>query len=97
MIRHHGAPAPVTCPKCNKKFLFVSQLNIHDKQVHLKIPLYPNNATLQKPRNFKCHLCEKTFRNNPNLIKHIQLHKNGHKFQKETFNFKCEFCDKLFR
>ncbi|XP_071179706.1 zinc finger protein 271-like [Mytilus edulis] len=67
-ILNHRKRGLLTCKKCNKKFLFKSQLTYHeDKCIR--------NMTANKKT--QCHLCGKQFWRKNELVVHMRKHNDG--------------------
>ena len=97
-VTKHDVPAPITCKQCGKGFLYISQLNVHEFEHHLKVKIkrnYTNNHN-------KCDHCSRVFFRDSHLQKHLELHKQGYEWVKNTakgvkpLKHKCTFCEKAF-
>lgn len=75
----HADPRPFKCPKdgCSKDFTSKYTLTSHMK-IHT-----------DRPRLYKCNLCDKSFYHSQNLVQHRKLHSS-------TKEFICPNCDKAF-
>ena len=67
-IRLHGAPAPVTCSTCGIGFIYVSQLNIHTRESHLKIR--PQDRVTSSYTH-KCTICHRVFKHHPGNLRFL--------------------------
>ena len=66
---HTGRPT-YTCPRCDKQFLYASQMRQHVR-FHLK------------HRPFRCPVCSKTFVQSSNLTEHFRIHTDERPFKCE--------------
>ena len=106
-IRKHKQPGYIAknrkfkCPKCDKLFLTIKELNQHFLDNHQKLKCKDCDKTFQKPRSYKKHLyshnvkphkctvCGKGF----SFLSHLKTHKGTHN---EPKRFKCSAknCDR---
>lgn len=94
-----------TCSYCEKTFTLKSNLNFHEKTVHLRIAkefkchcgftssvsLYMHNRTMHKEsmKTFPCSKCDKTFGSKGQLKDHNRRHHDPKQ--------PCEVCGKLVK
>ncbi|KAL1456811.1 hypothetical protein WDU94_001511 [Cyamophila willieti] len=80
-VKHYGVPK-VVCEVCGKNFSTLKLLQRHKKQ-HGNV------------RRFSCHLCEKSYTVNCELLKHLRSHL--HKFEQLGAKPGCSKCKLQFR
>jgi len=71
----------LNCDLCSKSFRDRSSFNSHNYYVHPKV-------------EYKCHLCEKSFKRNFYLKLHLKTHDIN---QKQLNIFECKVCNKQFK
>lgn len=77
-IRNHTGLRPYKCEFCPNKFSLISTLKNHFLRRH------SNEAS------FQCTVCNKGFKDEPNLLAHSTVHTNER-------NHKCKHCDKTYK
>ncbi len=89
----HEGVKDLDCPKCDKKFGFLTRLRKHCLRFH-GIDRQSFKAIRVKETLKKCEICDKIFASRNGYIGHMKAHEKEKKVSKKLF--KCDDCEKEF-